>query len=198
MNNYRRNVLGTAEFLKTRIEKLPEIGLITGTGLAECADSMILSASFEYENIPHFPTSTVESHTGRLLFGDIANKQTVVMQGRFHLYEGYSPLEVTFPIRVMQELGVKSLILSNASGGLNPKFKAGDIMIITDHINLTGEITERCLCRTQRPISRNTRGNPFLKDYRCGYRRLLNHTGSHCGRTRRNAGAGPFHNNEYA
>lgn len=139
MNNYRHNVLETAEFLKTRIEKLPEMGLMTGTGLSECADSMILSASFEYEDIPHFPTSTVESHTGRLLFGNLANKQTVVMQGRFHLYEGYSPLEVTFPIRVMQELGVKSLILSNASGGLNPEFKAGDIMIITDHINLTGE-----------------------------------------------------------
>ncbi|UCD31654.1 MAG: purine-nucleoside phosphorylase, partial [Desulfobacterales bacterium] len=104
MNNYRHAVLETVEFLKTRLEKFPEIGLMTGTGLAECTDSMILSASFEYEDIPHFPTSTVASHTGRLLFGNMANKQVVAMQGRFHLYEGYSPLEVTFPIRVMQEI----------------------------------------------------------------------------------------------
>jgi len=139
MSNYRHHVLETVEFLKVRTEETPEIGLMTGTGLAECADSMMLSASFEYEDIPHFPTSTVESHTGRLLFGNMSEKPVVVMQGRFHLYEGYSPLEITFPVRVMQELGVKTLILSNASGGLNPTFKAGDIMIIADHINLTGE-----------------------------------------------------------
>lgn len=139
INSYRYKVLETKAFLKTRIEQLPEIALMTGTGLAECADSMILSSSFAYEDIPHFPTATVESHTGRLLFGNMANKPAVVMQGRFHLYEGYSPLEVTFPIRVMQELGVTSLILSNASGGLNPELSTGDIMTITDHINLTGE-----------------------------------------------------------
>lgn len=139
MRNYRQHVLETTAFLKQRIDKHPAIGLMTGTGLAACTESMKLSAAFKYENIPHFPTSTVTSHTGRLLFGDMANKPVIVMQGRFHLYEGYSPLEVTFPIRVMQELGVKTLILSNASGGLNPKFETGDIMMITDHINLTGE-----------------------------------------------------------
>lgn len=139
MSNYRQRVLETTKFLKPRIDTPPRIGLMTGTGLAACAESMLLSAAFEYEDIPHFPTATVESHTGRLLFGNLANKPVVVMQGRVHLYEGYSPREVTFPIRVMQELGVKTLILSNASGGLNPKFTAGDIMIISDHINLTGE-----------------------------------------------------------
>ena len=139
MSNYRVIVSETTEFLKARTDGLPEIGFMTGTGLAASVDSLSLSASFAYEDIPHFPTSTVTSHTGRLLFGNIASKPAVVMQGRFHLYEGYSPLAVTFPIRVMQELGVKSLVLSNASGGLNPIFKAGDLMIITDHINLTGK-----------------------------------------------------------
>ena len=138
MKNYKDEVVETAEFLRARIEKLPQIGLMTGTGLGESAASLDISASFEYKDIPHFPTSTVESHPGRLLFGDMNGKQIIAMQGRFHLYEGYSPVEVTFPIRVMQELGVKILILSNAAGGLNPEFNAGDIMIIEDHINLTG------------------------------------------------------------
>ena len=138
MKNYKLKAVETAEFLKTYIKKLPAIGLMTGTGLGKSAESLDLSASFEYKDIPHFPISTVESHLGMLLFGNMQGKQIIAMQGRFHLYEGYSPLEVTFPIRVMQELGVKVLILSNAAGGLNPEFNAGDIMIITDHINLTG------------------------------------------------------------
>lgn len=138
MLSYKQKTIETAGYLKDRIKKLPEIGILTGTGLGEITESVDISASFAYENIPHFPISTVESHTGRLLFGSLQNKQIIAMQGRFHLYEGYSPLDVTFPIRVMQELGVKILIISNAAGGLNPEFNAGDIMIITDHINLTG------------------------------------------------------------
>ncbi len=138
MKNYKDKAVETAEFLRARIKKLPQIGLMTGTGLGESAASLNISASFEYKDIPHFPISTVESHLGRLLFGSMQGKQIIAMQGRFHLYEGYSPVEVTFPIRVMQELGVKILILSNAAGGLNPEFNAGDIMIIEDHINLTG------------------------------------------------------------
>lgn len=138
MKNYKHKAVETSEFLKKHIKKLPRIGLITGTGLGESSRSLDISVSFEYEDIPNFPTSTVESHYGRLLFGEIRDKQIMVMQGRFHLYEGYSPFEVTFPIRVMQELGVKTLILSNAAGGLNPGFNIGDIMIISDHINLTG------------------------------------------------------------
>lgn len=138
IKNYKRKVIEAAEFLRSSIKKRPQIALVTGTGLGECAKFLDTSVSFEYENIPHFPVSTVQSHHGRLLFGNMLDRQIMAMQGRFHLYEGYSPLEVTFPIRVMQVLGVKMLILSNAAGGLNPGFNAGDIMIITDHINLTG------------------------------------------------------------
>jgi len=138
MKNYKNKAVETAQFLKSHIKKSPKIGLMTGTGLGASTEFLDITVSFEYEDIPHFPTSTVESHYGRLLFGDVCGEPIMAMQGRFHLYEGYSPLEVTFPIRVMQELGMKVLILSNAAGGLNPKFTAGDIMIIVDHINLTG------------------------------------------------------------
>jgi purine-nucleoside phosphorylase len=138
MKNDIYKAVETANFLKSYIKKSPKIGLMTGTGLGASTEFLDISVSFEYEEIPYFPTSTVESHYGRLVFGDICGEQIMAMQGRFHLYEGYSPLEVTFPIRVMQALGVKVLILSNAAGGLNPQFTAGDIMIITDHINLTG------------------------------------------------------------
>ena len=138
MKNDKPKAVEIAKYLKSYIEKSPKIGLITGTGLGASTKFLDISVSFEYEDIPNFPTSTVESHYGRLLFGDMCGEQIMAMQGRFHLYEGYSPLEVTFPIRVMQELGIKVLILSNAAGGLNPKFTAGDVMIIIDHINLTG------------------------------------------------------------
>ena len=138
MKNDKQKAVETAQFLKSYIKKPPKIALMTGTGLGAITEFLGTSKSFKYEDIPHFPTATVESHFGRLLFGDMCGEQIMAMQGRFHLYEGYSPLEVTFPIRVMQELGVKVLILSNAAGGLNPEFIAGDIMIITDHINLTG------------------------------------------------------------
>jgi len=138
MANYKDKVLETAEFLKKRIQKLPEIGLLTGTGLGESTEDIEISASFEYKDIPHFPVSTVESHHGRLVTGGLESKQVIAMRGRFHLYEGYAPCDVTFPIRVMQELGVNTLILSNAAGGLNLAFNTGDIMIISDHINLSG------------------------------------------------------------
>ena len=144
MKNNRNQVNEAAEFIKNRIGKdlktgiIFKIGLVTGTGLGETAQSLATAASFEYKEIPQFPIATVESHIGKLIVGDMHCKKVIAMQGRFHLYEGYSPLEVTFPLRVMQRLGVKILILSNAAGGLNRKFKPGDIMIIKDHINLTG------------------------------------------------------------
>jgi len=138
MKNYKHKAIEAASFLKTRIKKPSEIGILTGTGHGESAEALDIDASFEYKDIPHFPISTVESHLGRLVAGSMQGRQIIAMQGRLHLYEGYTPAEVTFPIRVMQELGVKNLILSNASGGINPLFKAGDIMIIKDHINLTG------------------------------------------------------------
>jgi purine-nucleoside phosphorylase len=138
MKNYKHRVAEAADFLKPHIKRPLQIGLMTGTGLGESATTLDISASFDYKDIPHFAVPTVKSHDGRLLFGNMCGKLVMVMQGRFHLYEGYSPLEVTFPIRVMQELGVKVLVLSNAAGGLNPDFTAGDFMIIIDHINLTG------------------------------------------------------------
>ena len=138
MINFRKKVLESAEFINARLKKPPIVGLLTGTGLGESADSLNVSADFEYKEIPNFPVSTVQSHRGRLIVGDIQGRAVMAMQGRFHLYEGYSPAEVTFPIRVMQELGVGTLILSNAAGGLNPGFNTGDIMLIRDHINLTG------------------------------------------------------------
>jgi len=124
--------------LKAHIEKLPEICILTGTGLGERVESLNISTLLEYKDIPNFPVSTVQSHFGRLHAGSMQGRRIIAMQGRFHLYEGYTSLEVTFSVRVMQELGVKIFILSNAAGGLNLGFKTGDIMIIADHINLTG------------------------------------------------------------
>ena len=138
MKNNTNQVNEAAEFIKNQTGKNITIGLMTGTGLGESAQSLETITSFGYKDVPHFPVSTVESHLGKLIIGEMHGKTVMAMQGRFHLYEGYTPLEVTFPIRVMQRLGVKILILSNAAGGLNPEFKPGDIMIINDHINLTG------------------------------------------------------------
>ena len=127
-----------ADFVKSRIDARPKVALITGTGLGDVAAMLGAHTVIDYCQIPHFPVSTVESHRGRLLNGQMNNQSVLVLQGRFHLYEGYSPEAVTFPIRVLQALGVQYLILSNAAGGLNPLFATGDIMIIEDHINLTG------------------------------------------------------------
>jgi purine-nucleoside phosphorylase len=138
MEQYKKRVVATADFLRSNIHTTPRIGLRTGTGLGDIAEALILVRAFGYDEIPHFPLSTVQSHRGRLLIGSLEEKPLIAMQGRFHLYEGYSPLEVAFPIRVMQEIGVEQLIISNAAGGLNPGYHQGDIMLIQDHINLTG------------------------------------------------------------
>ena len=114
----------------------PEVGIILGTGLGGLAESIDVKYSIEYSTIPNFPVSTVEGHKGRLIFGMLGGKQVVAMQGRFHYYEGYTMQQVTFPVRVMKLLGIKTLFVSNASGGINTSFRTGDLMIITDHINL--------------------------------------------------------------
>jgi purine-nucleoside phosphorylase len=114
------------------------IGILTGTGLGDSVRSVRVSEALAYKDLPHFPVSTVPGHAGQLLCGEIGHQPVIVMQGRFHLYEGYSPLEITFPIRVMQQLGVGFLIVTNAAGGLNPRYQTGDILLIADHINLTG------------------------------------------------------------
>ena len=126
----------TANFLKEKINSNPEAGIILGTGLGGLVQEIEIENSISYENIPNFPVSTVEGHSGRLIFGKLGGKSVVAMQGRFHFYEGYPMEKVTFPVRVMKFLGIKNLIVSNASGGVNPDFEIGDLMILTDHINL--------------------------------------------------------------
>jgi purine-nucleoside phosphorylase len=122
-------------YIKSQVDFKPTIGIILGTGLGSLVDGIQMTATVNYEKIPHFPVSTVESHAGRLLFGNLKGKKVVCMQGRFHFYEGYSMKQIAFPVRVMKALGMETLIVSNAAGGMNPNFKAGDIMLIKDHIN---------------------------------------------------------------
>jgi purine-nucleoside phosphorylase len=115
---------------------LPQIGIILGTGLGGLVKEILVEFALPYEEIPNFPVSTVKGHSGKLIFGELGGKKVIAMQGRFHFYEGYSMQEITFPVRVMKALGVKTLIVSNASGGMNPDFSVGELMIISDHINL--------------------------------------------------------------
>lgn len=130
----------TVQFLKDKTQDFsPEYGVILGSGLGGFADDISVSFTIDYHDIPNFPVSTVQGHKGALLFGTIGNKKVVAMQGRFHYYEGYNMQEVTFPVRVMKYIGVDKLIVSNASGGVNPSFKVGDVMMITDHINFLPE-----------------------------------------------------------
>ncbi|MBC36081.1 MAG: purine-nucleoside phosphorylase [Bacteroidetes bacterium] len=126
----------TVEFINTKIDQQPKIGIILGTGLGGLVEEIEIEHNLPYEEIPEFPVSTVKGHAGSLIFGKLAGVNVVAMQGRFHYYEGYEMEEVTFPVRVMKMIGVETLLVSNASGGVNPSFDVGDIMIITDHINL--------------------------------------------------------------
>lgn len=125
-----------AQYIQSRFSTAPKIGIILGTGLGGLVKEVEIEKVFGYEEIPHFPVSTVESHSGKLIFGKLSGKDVVVMQGRFHYYEGYSAQQVTFPVRVMKWLGVEKLFISNASGGLNPAQEISDLMILSDHINL--------------------------------------------------------------
>lgn len=127
-----------ASFLKSQFTEQPKVGIILGTGLGGLVNEIQIDKSIPYEQIPHFPVSTVEGHSGRLILGKIGNVSVLAMQGRFHYYEGYKMEQVTFPARVMKVAGINTLFVSNASGGLNPGFKVGDIMIINDHINMFG------------------------------------------------------------
>lgn len=136
--NLRSRIFKAADFIRSRMDFEPEIGIILGTGLGSLADCIEKQKFIEYADIPEFPVSTVFGHAGRLILGELQGKKVIAMQGRFHYYEGYAMQEVTLPVRVMKLLGIKLLIASNACGGLNPAFSAGDIMIITDHINFMG------------------------------------------------------------
>ena len=129
----------TASWLKERMTTNPKTAIILGTGLGQLASEITDSYEFPYSEIPNFPVSTVEGHAGKLIFGKLGGKDIMAMEGRFHFYEGYNMKEVTFPERVMYELGIETLFVSNASGGMNPLFKIGDLMVITDHINFFPE-----------------------------------------------------------
>jgi len=126
----------TVDFIKKKINTEPSIGIILGTGLGGLVNHIKINTSINYVDIPNFPEATVESHSGKLIFGTIEGKDVVVMSGRFHFYEGYSLDEVTFPVRIMKMLGVNTLLVSNACGGINPDFKPASLMIIDDHINM--------------------------------------------------------------
>jgi purine-nucleoside phosphorylase len=136
--NLKQTINDAVEFIRSKTKFVPQIGVILGTGLGSLAEGIKVESKISYKEIPHFPISTVESHAGFLIFGELSGKDVVAMQGRFHYYEGYDLKQVTFPVRVMKALGANTLVVSNACGGLNPHFKAGDIMVISDHINLLG------------------------------------------------------------
>ncbi|TPN87247.1 purine-nucleoside phosphorylase [Aquimarina algicola] len=128
----------TAEFLQQKGFTNPEVGIILGTGLGQLIDELEIIKEVSYNHIPNFPTATVEFHKGKLIYGKLEGKNVIVMQGRFHLYEGYTLQDVTYPVRIMHKLGIKTLLISNASGAVNLDFKKGELMLIDDHINLQG------------------------------------------------------------
>jgi purine-nucleoside phosphorylase len=127
-----------AAVIREATDVQPKVGLILGSGLSPLAEGVENSISFDYQELPHFPASTVAGHAGRFVLGHLEGQPVAVMQGRAHYYEGYAMAEITFPVRVMQVLGIEMLIITNAAGGLNPEWHAGDVMLITDHINLVG------------------------------------------------------------
>ncbi len=133
------NIERAVESVRSKTDLVPDVALILGTGLGGLAQEIEATAEISYEDIPGFTLSTVETHAGRLLFGELGGERVVAMQGRFHLYEGYSMQQITFPVRVMRALGAGNLIVSNACGGMNPLWSAGDLVLISDHINLLGD-----------------------------------------------------------
>lgn len=132
-------IKATANYIKERINATPEVGIILGTGLGGLVKEIDIKESIPYSEIPNFPVSTVDGHAGRLIYGTLGNREVLAMQGRFHFYEGYSMKEVTFPVRVLKYVGITHLFVSNASGGLNPDWHVGEIVIINDHINFFPE-----------------------------------------------------------
>ncbi|WP_234567648.1 purine-nucleoside phosphorylase [Rhodohalobacter sp. 614A] len=139
VEQFREKRAEALKFIQAETDLRPNYLLILGTGLGQLADEMIVESEIPYDQIPHFPVSTVESHAGKLLFGTLGDKEVVAMQGRFHFYEGYTMQQIVFPIRVLKENGADTLFVSNACGGMNPQYRRGDIMLISDHINLLGD-----------------------------------------------------------
>jgi purine-nucleoside phosphorylase len=139
MNHITEKINETARFLHNKGFTGASVAIVLGTGLGSFIDRVQIIQQIDYNEIPHFPVSTVESHKGRLILASIGNKKLLVMQGRFHYYEGYSMQQITFPVRVFKQLGVTNLLLSNAAGGMNPDFRKGDLVVLTDHINMQPE-----------------------------------------------------------
>jgi len=139
MSQLISNINETLEVIKKHTSESYPVGIILGTGLGGLVNDIDIKHQIKYEDLPHFPISTVESHHGKLIFGKIGDKNVVAMQGRFHFYEGYSMQQITYPVRVMKFLGVETLLVSNACGGMNPDYRKGDVMIMTDHINMLGD-----------------------------------------------------------
>jgi len=139
IKEHKYKVDETVSFLKGKIKREPSVVIILGTGLGGLADNIEIDTLLPYENIPHFPRSTVPSHQGNLIFGELSGKDVAVLQGRFHYYEGYSTRELTFPLRTLSLLGAETLVITNASGGLDTSFSPGTIMVISDHLNFIGE-----------------------------------------------------------
>lgn len=139
VETFRRKRSEALEYIQSKTDLRPNFMLILGTGLGQLADEMDIELEIPYDEIPHFPVSTVESHAGKLLFGKLGGKQIVAMQGRFHFYEGYTMQQIAFPVRVLKSNGADTLIVSNACGGMNPIYRRGDIMVINDHINMLGD-----------------------------------------------------------
>jgi len=137
--DYINKIIDSVKYIEKKIQKRPNIGLILGSGLGGLGERINRPIIIEYKDIPNFPISSVEGHKGRLIIGELGNKEVIAMQGRFHLYEGYLLKQITFPVRVMAGLGIKKLIVTNAAGGVDEKFSPGDLMIIRDHINFTGQ-----------------------------------------------------------
>src|SRR5262245_14396363 len=130
-----RQLQETTSYIKSLYPHQPEVGIILGSGLGNFTSELKIEKEISYENIPHFPISTVVGHKGNLIFGELNGKRVMVMAGRFHFYEGYTPQEVSYPVRVMKMLGIHTILLSNAAGSVHPDFKVGDLMIIEDHIS---------------------------------------------------------------
>jgi purine-nucleoside phosphorylase len=139
VETFRKKRSEALEYIQSKTDLRPNFMLILGTGLGQLADEMDIELEISYDEIPHFPVSTVESHAGKLLFGKLGGKQIVAMQGRFHFYEGYTMQQIAFPVRVLKANGADTLIVSNACGGMNPIYRRGDIMVIHDHINMLGD-----------------------------------------------------------
>ena len=181
----------TAAFIDAATDSFaPEVGVILGTGLGGFADKIETRFAIEYKDIPGFPVSTVEGHKGRMIFGMVEGRRVVAMQGRFHYYEGYGMQQVTFPVRVMRQLGIKYLFVSNASGGINTSFRVGDLMVITDHINLMPNPLIGPNIAELGPRAGGDRGAPYVDP---GLRRFGHHqlrTLGRSGRPRRRAASG--------